>query len=164
MLDLKKLIEGSTDSARFDVTAEAAGVSGDVVSGSARAAGEVTYHSGLLLLEGTLKPKLRAVCGRCGKEFDYCEPVPLYAKITDKVADSADEDDYLIMSDQAVDIEELIRTTLVLELPTRFLCRADCKGLCPKCGADLNEGECGCDLSERDRRWDALLNYFDENN
>ena len=162
MLDLKKIIEGSAGSAEFDVTVEAGDVSCDVVSGTARAYGSVTNHSGLLLLDGTLEPKLRAVCGRCGNEFDYTAPAALHAKITDKVADSADEDDFLIMSDYAVDIEELIRTTLVLELPTRFLCREDCKGLCPKCGSDLNAGECGCDLKERDRRWDALLDYFDE--
>ena len=162
MLDLKKLIEGSADSAEFDVTVDAGDVSADVVSGAARAYGKVTNHSGLLLLEGTLEPDLRAVCGRCGNVFEYAVPVPIRAKITDKVADSADEDEFVLMSDCAVDIEELIRTTLVLELPTRFLCREDCKGLCPKCGADLNEGECGCDHSERDHRWDKLLDYFDE--
>ena len=162
MLDLKKLIEGSAGSAEFDVTVEACDVSGDVVSGTARAYGSVTNHSGLLLLDGTLEPDLRAVCGRCGNEFDYTVPVALHAKITDKVADSADEDEFLIMSDYAVGIEELIRTTLVLELPTRFLCREDCKGLCPKCGCDLNNGECGCDLIEHDRQWDRLLDYFDE--
>ena len=160
VLDLKKLIEGSAASAEFDVTVDTSGVSADVVSGTARAQGRVTDHSGLLLLEGTVVPDLRAICGRCGNEFGYNTPIELRAKITDKVADSADEDEFVIMSDCAVDIEELVRTALVLELPTRFLCREDCKGLCPKCGADLNCGECGCDMREHDPRWDALRDYF----
>ena len=51
---------------------------------------------------------------------------------------------------------DAIRDALTLELPLRVLCKEDCKGLCPKCGHNLNEGPCGCDLREEDPRWDAL--------
>ena len=161
MLDLKKLIEGSVDSVPFETSVEANDISSDIVSGGASARGMVTNHSGFVVLEGTVFPSLTVLCARCGKQFGYEEQIPLYAKITESVANDSAEDEFIIMRDFAVDIEELVRSTLVLELPMRFLCREDCKGLCPKCGADLNCGDCGCDLREHDKRWDALLDYFD---
>jgi uncharacterized protein len=55
-----------------------------------------------------------------------------------------------------VDLDPLIREALALALPLTPLCRADCQGICPTCGADLNEGPCGCPPAGRDPRWAAL--------
>ena len=161
MLELKKLVDGVVDSIPFDITLSSEGISDDIVSGSAEVKGEVVNHSGFITLRGDLVPDCVAVCGRCGREFKYTRPVKLYAKITDKLANE-DEDDFVLMTDYAVDLVELARSNWVLELPFRFLCKEDCRGLCPKCGADLNVADCSCDLKERDHRWDALLGYFEE--
>ncbi len=56
----------------------------------------------------------------------------------------------------AVDLDELVREQILLALPTRTLCREECKGLCPECGANLNAGECDCAQKEIDPRWAAL--------
>ena len=161
MLSLKRLVEGEVDHIDFDITVDASDVSDDVVSGSARAKGRVEDHSGFITLEGVVEPALEVNCARCGNGFVYKTPVALKAKITDKVAND-DEDEFLMMVDTSVDLEEFVFSTLVLELPTRFLCREDCRGICPKCGADLNTAPCSCDLTERDSRWDALKGFFDE--
>ena len=58
-----------------------------------------------------------------------------------------------------MDLDELVRADLLLELPTKVLCREDCKGLCPKCGKDLNFGPCDC-KKEIDPRWQALSDLF----
>lgn len=55
-----------------------------------------------------------------------------------------------------VDLEPLVREAVVLELPLAPLCREDCQGLCPICGADRNDGSCGCAPDDRDPRWAAL--------
>jgi uncharacterized protein len=55
----------------------------------------------------------------------------------------------------AVDLRPAVREQWLLGVPEFALCRADCRGLCPRCGADLNAGPCGCP-PETDRRWDAL--------
>jgi uncharacterized protein len=55
-----------------------------------------------------------------------------------------------------IDLDEVVREQILLGLPTRLRCREDCKGLCPTCGADLNESECGCQKQEIDPRWAAL--------
>jgi uncharacterized metal-binding protein YceD (DUF177 family) len=55
-----------------------------------------------------------------------------------------------------LDLTFAVREQILLSLPTAPLCAADCKGLCPKCGKDLNDGECGCDRAVLDPRWSAL--------
>ena len=55
-----------------------------------------------------------------------------------------------------VDLEPLARETVLVELPLAPLCQEDCRGLCSTCGADLNQGPCGCSRTDRDPRWDAL--------
>lgn len=57
-----------------------------------------------------------------------------------------------------IDIEDDIRDALFLALPKKSLCRQDCKGLCTRCGANLNETVCVCPNNEADSRWDALKN------
>src|SRR5215213_1677197 len=56
----------------------------------------------------------------------------------------------------AVDLDELVREQILLALPSRHLCREDCKGLCQKCGANLNDAPCSCEQGEVDPRWAAL--------
>ena len=63
------------------------------------------------------------------------------------------------VSDNLIDITELVRDTLIAGQPIKNLCKVDCKGLCPICGANLNEGECGCDREVIDPRLAALKDF-----
>jgi len=67
-----------------------------------------------------------------------------------------EEDPFFIDENHLLDLGEAIREYALLELPMQVLCQADCKGLCPTCGADLNLGECGCQHDEGDDRFDVL--------
>ena len=58
---------------------------------------------------------------------------------------------------------EIAQTGFFMNVPGKFLCSEDCKGLCPQCGADLNEGDCGCDNEVIDPRWEALKKIMDSN-
>ena len=62
------------------------------------------------------------------------------------------------LSDSQIDLNELAREQLLLSIPDRFFCKDDCKGLCDRCRANLNEGDCGCPKGEEDPRWSALKN------
>lgn len=53
-----------------------------------------------------------------------------------------DEEEFIVCGDYTLDLDELVAMDILLELPTRILCREDCKGLCPKCGTNLNESTC----------------------
>ncbi len=55
-----------------------------------------------------------------------------------------------------LDLEEAVRQAAVMEEPMAPLCRPDCRGLCPQCGADLNESACTCETGPIDERWAAL--------
>lgn len=161
MLDLKKLLEGAVPSVDFSLSLNDCEFTDDSVSGSAVATGVITNHSGVILLKGELIPDLDVSCARCGKSFKYSSPIAINAKITDKLANE-DEEEFVLLVDYQLDIEELVRTALILELPSRFLCKEDCKGLCPVCGCDLNVNQCSCNTKERDPRWDVLKDFFGE--
>lgn len=161
MIDLKKLLDGSVSSVEFSVSLDDCDFVDESVSGSVSAKGEITNHSGLVLLEGEVKPNLYVTCARCGKPFCYSVPFPLNAKITDKLANE-DEDEFILLTEYAFDEVELLRSAMILEMPSRFLCKEECKGLCPVCGCDLNTASCSCETKDRDPRWDVLKDYFSE--
>lgn len=94
-------------------------------------------------------------CCRCltpiERRFDY--------KFSHKIIENLEEDfndDYIEAPDLTLDLDELVSSDILLELPARFLCKEDCQGLCQKCGHNLNLGECGCDKTEVDPRLEAL--------
>lgn len=105
--------------------------------------------------EGTVTAPWVGTCRRCA------EPVSGLLRITvrerfadDPLAGSSDEELYPI-SDDTIDLTPLVRDAVVLELPMAPLCREDCAGLCPRCGANRNEAECGC-VAPKDPRWANL--------
>ena len=102
-------------------------------------------------------------CSRClapiERHFDY--------HFTHKVIQSLEEefnDDYIEAPDLTVDIDDLASSDILLELPTKFLCKGDCQGLCQKCGHNLNLGDCGCDKKEIDPRLEALKALLNDEN
>ena len=65
-------------------------------------------------------------------------------------------DDYVETPDYKLDLDELATADILLELPLKHLCKPDCKGLCPDCGADLNKTACDCGKHRIDPRLEAL--------
>ncbi|MFQ6103831.1 MAG: DUF177 domain-containing protein [Candidatus Glassbacteria bacterium] len=72
-------------------------------------------------------------------------------------------DDYIVISpdEREIELENPLNELLLLEFPAYPLCDSDCKGLCPNCGRDLNEGKCDCKLESIDPRWEALRKLRD---
>ena len=70
------------------------------------------------------------------------------------------ENDAFIYESDIVDLTEPIRESLLLAEPLQALCRIDCQGLCPVCGADRNKGDCGCDTTTVDPRLAALKQFI----
>jgi len=77
----------------------------------------------------------RNTCGRCLEEFD----IPL-EKDMDFI--------YEIEGEHSIELDDNIRDSIVLDYPMRALCKPECKGLCPRCGKNLNEGPCDCELKD----------------
>jgi len=67
-----------------------------------------------------------------------------------------DETEIGYYQDSGLLLEDVVREQVLLSLPSRTLCTADCKGLCPRCGQNLNQAKCSCDAAPADVRWNAL--------
>ena len=124
------------------------------------AEGRVTNHAGALVLEGTARSTLELVCDRCGKAFSREKVVPLDSLVAQELEDE-ESDDILLLEGTQLDLDEVVTTAFVLAMDTKNLCSEDCKGLCAKCGADLNLGPCGC-RPDVDPRWAALAQLLDD--
>jgi uncharacterized protein len=61
-----------------------------------------------------------------------------------------------VFDGESIDIDEIVKEQILLAVPTRMLCREDCKGICPECGTDRNTGDCSCSTNDIDPRWAAL--------
>lgn len=110
-----------------------------------RAEGSVRNVAGVLVLQATVSTTLHATCDRCAAEF-LCEvSYPVEAVLTRELEDedAADEWTFLVDNDSA-DLDEILTTAFVLNMDSKLLCRPDCKGLCCRCGKNLNDGPCGC--------------------
>ncbi len=105
--------------------------------------GVIENHAGHITLTGVIEADMLCQCARCLKEF----PMPLRRELAAYLAEELedeDNEDYYLLEDGWADLEQIARDTLILNFEPRILCREDCKGLCPKCGRNLNEGPCGC--------------------
>ena len=101
-------------------------------------------------------------CARCGKPVEYVKDLDLALVITQTVSgDDLAEDVYVVEGD-SFELDDIVREELLLHMELTVLCKEDCKGLCPKCGHDLNEGDCGCDRREIDPCLQKLTQLFQE--
>ena len=105
--------------------------------------GDVRNTAGMLLLSFTAGTVLRSVCDRCLKNFDDPRSVHCEYALAERV-ENGDNDDIIVLEDGCVDAGDLARTAFILEMDTKTLCSEDCKGICPGCGVDLNQGSCTC--------------------
>jgi uncharacterized protein len=115
-----------------------------------------------IVVEGTVTMPWRASCRRCLAEVVGTADIHIDEVYQD--ASDVDErgggerggDDAFPIEGDQVDLVPAVREAVLLELPDDVLCREDCAGICPVCGADRNQGACECDTSVRDERWAAL--------
>ena len=122
--------------------------------------GEVRNTAGILELTLNARSTLDAVCDRCGKAFVQEKDV-LFACMLAEELQNEENDEIVLLEDGMVDVGDLARTAFILDMDTKTLCSEDCKGLCPRCGADLNLGPCSC-KKETDPRLAALAKLLEK--
>lgn len=123
-------------------------------------------EKGKARVEGNAKVVLRMNCSRCLKEVEEEISLDFFREVfaPDEIAESTDEkSDQTFMDGYQLDVEDLIKSEILLSLPMKVLCREDCKGICTMCGKDLNEGECGCDTFVPDPRMAVIKDIFNAN-
>lgn len=129
---------------------------------------KVENTGSLLLMTGELRATVRVKCVRC---LVACE-CPLVMKVEEEFATEETPPDVLTIDREepetsaienfVLDVLELIRQQLAVNLPMAQLCREDCQGICPECGHNLNLGPCSCARERVDGRWSTLADLLGE--
>lgn len=108
----------------------------------------VTNTGGAFLMSGSAHAHAVCACARCAEDAHYEleSEIEEYILIhPDPELEEDDEIDYLVLpEDHEIDMAPIVECALILDLPLVPLCRDDCKGVCPDCGQNLNEGTCDC--------------------
>lgn len=144
------------------------GVDDDIVvdGNKARLTGHLTLTrlNRSILVTGGIKARLRQMCSRCLREFEAVMPFKIEEEFfptldinTGLPAEPAGEEGaFTIDENHIIDLDEAFRQNLLVALPMKPLCRPDCAGLCPECGANLTEVDCSCDRTRENSRWAEL--------
>jgi uncharacterized protein len=115
-------------------------------------------------LDGRIVATAETPCDRCLAHFTlpidvsfevYYAPIETLAP-AEEVPLTQRDLEYGFYRDAMIDVDILVREQILLAMPFRLLCRQDCQGLCPNCGADLNQGLCACHPAAVDARWEGL--------
>ena len=101
-----------------------------------------------------------ADCDRCGVFAQHNHTV-IVDKLLATAIERQESDTIITVPDMKLDVDEFVYSEVILDLPSKHLCNDDCKGICFKCGKNLNEGECGCSTKEVDPRLAKLMELLD---
>ncbi len=165
ILDLTE-IEGDSRSFHFvvpvadlDFDDDRFRLTGDVI-----VAGNVARRSAQVDVDGSIAGTAEVDCTRCLRSVPWNIDIEFsvsfvtadnFTTAKEREVSTADLDTDVLDSDR-IEVKEIVREQILLNLPEQVLCDPECKGLCPQCGADLNLLDCKCDQSEIDPRWAAL--------
>ena len=129
---------------------------------------EIAKSFDLISAKGWVKGTMLLTCDRCLKEFEspyksffdiHYQPKPEdFPQEPEEEVVPEGEAEIIFYEGDVLDIAEQVRQTVLLSVPMRALCRDDCRGLCTRCGCDLNLEECRCTEPPIDPRWDVLKN------
>lgn len=171
LIDVRDILKASglAKTVELEATPEGCGISGPDAdcefTEPFRVAAELTNIKGLIRVKGTVGTGYDTYCSRCLK--------PIHRKINKNFESefvrrgslggvSAEDAEVFEYSEKEIDVGLAVREAVLLEIPFKHLCSADCLSLCPICGKDMNEGACGCEPPAGDARFSALKNFFAE--
>jgi DUF177 domain-containing protein len=136
------------------------------LSAPATVSGKIRLAASEVFVNGHVDTRAQVECDRCLKPIE----VPVSADFeleyitgseyeSSAVAELTEAElSVSVFDGDAIDVDEIVKEQVLLTVPTRMLCREDCKGICPQCGTDKNTGECECVTEDIDPRWAALKN------
>ncbi|MBQ0111055.1 MAG: DUF177 domain-containing protein [Oscillospiraceae bacterium] len=147
LVDLKPLFYGESES--IDITCELDYSDETLLSGKplvkpVKLEGEIKRRAGVVFFDATALVTVTAPCDRCCTECDEVLTLKLSQVIVKQLENEDDSDSYVLSPDMKIDLYDFIFGETVMNLPSLHLCKDDCKGLCPDCGANLNTQNCNC--------------------
>ena len=121
--------------------------------------GKLYSKADVLYLDLRIEFTFYGVCDRCAEEIEKNFSINVNKIIVEELQ-NVDNDDFILVDNQLLNLDELINEEVSLTLPSKMLCDDECKGLCPKCGTNLNVNKCDC-KGDIDPRMEALLQLLD---
>ncbi|WP_411676644.1 YceD family protein [Caproicibacter sp.] len=159
LLDLKKIFSQESESCSFDYSMDlsSTGLNGVFPFVSPVAVkGIVESRDGSARLKANVSFDFSIPCDRCTERIDRHYDFAFSHVLVRSLENNEDDDRFIEVRDEKLDLDKLMREDILLELPTKFLCSDDCRGLCPICGKNLNEGPCDCGGHPTDPRLEVL--------
>ena len=165
LLGLSQIIDRPGASVPFSVSVDLSDLCYGVsypVSEPVLAEGNVRNTAGVLVMQGSIATTIHGICDRCASEFHRKVEFPIDVVLVTKLESEENEDEWVFpLEGDSADLDDIVRTVFVLNLDSKLLCKEDCKGLCPKCGKNLNDGPCNC-RKELDPRFAALKQLLEK--
>lgn len=164
MLNLRDI---ETFPAHLSMTEDASrlseGIEGLALSGTVQVELHILRSDNIYYCSGVTRCEATLDCSRCLEPFGVSLSGDVEFSIQEappgsKISPDEVPDDEIIVDTGAseIDISDAIRESLVLEIPLKPLCTAECRGICPQCGCNRNEHDCDCTVETKDSRWDGL--------
>ncbi|NJD04479.1 MAG: DUF177 domain-containing protein [Ruminiclostridium sp.] len=136
---------------------------GYTLSEPVRFSGNLTNMNGILKLDGRLKTGYKVMCYRCLGEIERQLDITMLESIVNGKSDIDEPDAYTYTGDY-LELDKIIEDNIILNLPMKQVCTQECKGLCQKCGANLNEGSCSCKEDSVNPHMESLKKFFSKKN
>ena len=165
LLSLNKIIETPGATVPFSTSVDLSDLCYGVsypVSEPVRAEGQVRNTAGVLVMTGSVETTIHGTCDRCASDFDREIHFPIDVVLVTELTNEENEDEWVFpLEGDSADLDDIVRTVFVLNLDSKLLCKEDCKGLCHRCGKNLNDGPCNCQ-KELDPRFAALKQLLEK--
>ena len=165
LLGLSQIIDRPGESVSFSVSVDLSDLQYGTsfpVTEPVLASGTVRNTAGVLVMKGEITTCIHGICDRCAAEFDREIEFPLDVVLVTELANEENEDEWVFpLEGDSADLDDIVRTVFVLNLDSKLLCNEDCKGLCHRCGKNLNDGPCNCQ-KELDPRFAALKQLLEK--
>lgn len=157
-IDLRKYFLGGSDTLEYGLD-----LSGLELGGVKPFCAPVNVHVELKGSAASVEMAGKAVytltmpCDRCFETTTQERETGLFHVLVRELSDEEDNDgQFVVVPDERLDLDQLLTEDILLDMPSKFLCSPDCKGLCPTCGKNLNQGDCGCPRDSVDPRLAVL--------
>ena len=124
--------------------------------------GKIYNNGKSLRLTLDVSGRMQVHCARCMKDFETDVNFEVLEDFMQEDGENAEDEDIILFAGTEIELMEVVSNSFFMNVSGKYLCSEDCKGLCPKCGKDLNEGNCGCDDDDIDPRWAGLKAIMDK--
>lgn len=163
LINLKQLFTGRRATLPVDCTLDFSGLEyqgNRPFTQPVQVRGEVSVNADIVMLRAVAEFVYDNVCDRCLTEIHRPMQVPIEHVLVTSL--TQEDDEFVLVENYQLPLDDLVLEDLILSLPSKNLCREDCRGICPICGKDLGAGLCGCRSDAIDPRLAILKQLTDQ--